>query len=89
MESSDWQGFVAQCHQFEEVRDLGVFFDVFLTLSEKDELVKRFNIVKQLLQSNKTQREIARNLKVSIANVSRGANVIKTYPVNLKMLLQF
>ena len=88
MESSDWQSFVAQCHQFEDVKDLETFFDVFLTLSEKDELVKRFNIVKELLQSNKTQREISRDLKVSIANVSRGANVIKTYPINLKLLLQ-
>lgn len=83
-----WSDFVLKCMAQGSEKDLATFFDMFLTISEKVELGKRFNIIKELLQGEKTQREIARDLKVSIANVSRGANVLKTYPQNIKQLLQ-
>lgn len=88
IQDNGWQDFVAKCAKFNDPRDMETFFDVFLTMSEKEELAKRFNIIKELLLTTKTQREIAKDLKVSIANVSRGANVIKTYPSNLKELLK-
>lgn len=88
IQDNGWQDFVAKCAKFSHPQDMETFFDVFLTMSEKEELAKRFNIIKELLLTTKTQREIAKDLKVSIANVSRGANVIKTYPSNLKELLK-
>lgn len=88
MVNNDWQYFVNNCYNQDSIKELATFFDIFLTISEKDELSKRFSIIKELLKGVKTQREIARDLKVSIANVSRGANVLKSYPENIKELLK-
>jgi Trp operon repressor len=58
--------------------ELFMFFEIFLTYTERDEFIKRFRIIEELLNGNKTQRDIARDLNVSIANVNRGSNVLKT-----------
>ncbi|MCX8514081.1 MAG: trp operon repressor [Burkholderiales bacterium] len=59
-------------------KELFMFFEIFLTYTEREEFIKRFRIMHELINGKKTQREIARDLKVSIANVSRGSNVLKT-----------
>lgn len=87
MQDESWQNFLDKCLQLKNKQDMATFFDVFLTMSEKEELGKRFNIIQELLKNNKTQREIARDLKVSIANVSRGSNVLKTYPETIRKIL--
>ena len=47
-----------------------------LTESELDTLSKRWRIVK-MLNSGLTQREIAKELKVSLCKVTRGAKILK------------
>ena len=47
-----------------------------LTASELDEVVKRLQIF-EMLAEGVTQRQIAENLGVGIATVSRGSNVLK------------
>ena len=83
-----WSGFLDICHKQSNTKELAKFFDIFLTISEKEEFAKRFNIINELLIGTKTQREIAKDLGVSIANVSRGANLLKLYPKNIKDILK-
>ncbi|MDQ5921364.1 MAG: TrpR family transcriptional regulator, trp operon repressor [Pseudomonadota bacterium] len=78
MQNPAWQAFVDKLLQLKTKEQLNEFLNVLLTLSEIDELSKRHAIICALLRNDKTQREIARDLKVSIANVSRGANELKT-----------
>ena len=52
------------------------FLEVILTDDEFAELSKRLQILKRLVKNN-SQREIAKDLKVAIATVSRGANELK------------
>ena len=52
------------------------FFKELLTESEIDALSKRWRIL-QLLAQGKTQREVAKNLQVSLCNVTRGAKILK------------
>ena len=47
-----------------------------LTESEVETLSKRWHIVK-LLNTGKTQREIAKELNVSLCKVTRGAKILK------------
>ncbi|RLB78034.1 MAG: transcriptional regulator [Deltaproteobacteria bacterium] len=47
-----------------------------LTASELDEVAKRLQII-EMLAAGVTQRQIAENLGVGIATVSRGSNVLK------------
>ena len=47
-----------------------------LTASEVETLSKRWRILK-MLKAGKTQREIAKELNVSLCKVTRGAKIIK------------
>lgn len=79
--------FVEQCSRFKTKEELADFFDVILTISEREELPKRLEIVRELLLAKKTQREIAKYLKVSIANITRASNLIKSTKYDLKKML--
>ena len=52
------------------------FFKELLTESEIETLSKRWRILK-LLQEGATQREIAKELQVSLCKVTRGAKILK------------
>lgn len=89
IKNDGWQNFIAHCLKFKNASELEVFFDVLFTSSEKTEFGNRLCIIRELLENKKTQREIAHDLKVSIANVSRGSNVIKNSEHDLKKYLHF
>ena len=52
------------------------FFKELLTESEIETLSKRWRIL-DLLAKGKTQREIAKELQVSLCKVTRGAKILK------------
>lgn len=72
-----WQGFVDLCLHCEDSKTLEAMYDLFLTPEEKVDIARRFLIVKELMNAEKTQREIAKSLDVSIAKITRGSNEIK------------
>jgi TrpR family trp operon transcriptional repressor len=84
----NWHSFIEHCLKFKNKDELELFFDVMFTVSEKSEFGKRLAIIKELLENKKTQREIARDLEVSIANISRGSNIIKNSKFDLKPALK-
>jgi TrpR family trp operon transcriptional repressor len=53
-----------------------MFFKELLTESEIDVLSKRWRIL-EMLNQGKTQREIAKELQVSLCKVTRGAKILK------------
>ena len=57
-----------------------------LTESEVETLSKRWRIVKLLMQG-KTQREIAKELNVSLCNVTRGSRILKNQNSAVKKYL--
>ena len=56
--------------------EIETFFKELLTESEIETLSKRWRIL-ELLKEGKTQREIAKELKVSLCKVTRGAKIMK------------
>ncbi len=82
-----WWGFVRLCHQTKDVKQLGELFDLFLTIEERRDIGLRLALVEALLKGEKAQREIAADLHVSIAKISRGSNALKTISRNLKRML--
>ncbi|MBP9742004.1 MAG: hypothetical protein KBD37_01455 [Burkholderiales bacterium] len=56
---------------------LNNLLEAILTKAERENLDKRYMIIQELIAGNLTHREIAKNLGVSIFNVSRGANLLK------------
>jgi len=56
-------------------RLLNNFLDDILTPNEYDEVVKRWQVVKEL-NDGIPQRQIAKNLKISLAKITRGSRVL-------------
>ncbi|HVV67855.1 MAG TPA: trp operon repressor [Gammaproteobacteria bacterium] len=78
-----WQTFLDLCLGLENPKELSSLLDLLLTPEEKDNLAMRCLIVQALLQKRHTQREIAENLQVSIAKITRGSNELKRMPAKL------
>jgi TrpR family trp operon transcriptional repressor len=83
-----WGEFLKMCTQFATEVEFKEFFDLFLTLEEKQDLARRFLLVKELLQGTKTQREIAKDLKLSISKITRGSNALKIVRGSLREFLK-
>lgn len=87
-EKDGWRGFKALLAHIESDKDLEAFFALFLTHKEREEIAGRYLIVRDLVQGELTQRAIAKAHGISIANVSRGSNALKTIAVPLRRILE-
>jgi TrpR family trp operon transcriptional repressor len=85
---TDWREFLNFCSRLKTEEQFNSFFELFLTINEREELLARFKIVKELLKGEKTQREIAGHHKVSIAKITRGSNQLKTIDESFKKFLR-
>lgn len=72
-----WNRFITLCCREKSTTEWEQFFDLFLTDEEKENLATRVLIIDALLNSDLPQREIAKQLKVSIAKITRGSNMLK------------
>lgn len=86
--SLGWDTFLALCSKLQSKKELDRFFDLFLTIEEKNLLSSRTLIIKELLEDKLTQREIAKIHQVSIAQITRGSNALKRMDPATKKFLQ-
>lgn len=86
-EEEGWWGFLTLCSKIHSPEDFKKFFDLFLTIEEKEILGRRFQIVKALEDGRMTQREIAEHFGVSISQITRGSNALKIIDPSLKKAL--
>lgn len=82
-----WRGFLNLCSKIKSPEEFQKFFDLFLTIEEKETLGRRFLIVKALEEGKLTQREIADHFGVSISQITRGSNALKIVDPSLKKSL--
>jgi len=85
-EEDGWREFLDLCKRSSR-EELNELLKAVLTHTERREIAFRMLIFRELVQGEKTQREIAAELPISIANVSRGSNVLKTLDPELRRLL--
>lgn len=83
-----WRNFLNLCLQIKSIDEFRQFFDLFLTLDEKETIGKRYLIVKALEEGKLTQRELADKYKLSISQVTRGSNALKIISKNLRQFLK-
>ncbi len=83
MNQTGWRGFLKLCLATENEKTLSSLFDLFLTQEEKESLAARYLIIEELLKQEKTQRDMAQELHVSIAKITRGSNELKRMPLKL------
>lgn len=87
-ENDGWQGFLSLCSSAETSMELSELLWLFLTPEEQKNIATRYLIVRELVQGKKTQREMAKDLGVSIAKITRGSNFLKMSNKNLRRLLE-
>ena len=83
-----WRCFLSFIDNMKSIDKLDEAFSLFLTIEERKAIANRYNIVKELLNEEKTQRVIAEELQVSIAKITRGSNSLKTMSEKQKKLLK-
>lgn len=85
---SNWKSFLTLCLKAKSPDELSSLFDCFLTIEEREAITDRYTIVKALLESKLTQRDMSEKLKVSIAKITRGSNALKAIDPKLKSFLE-
>ena len=87
MNKDNWQQFLKLCGHLKTNKEFDSFFTFFLTIEEKQALADRVSLVDELLKGDKTQREIAAELQISITKITRGSNGVKLMDNKLKNFL--
>lgn len=77
MNQTGWDRFIKLCLASNNAHMLSAWFELFLTHEEKENLALRYLIIEELFKQEKTQRDIAQDLQVSIAKITRGSNELK------------
>jgi TrpR family trp operon transcriptional repressor len=83
-----WCDFLELCSKIKTPEAFNSFFSLFLTFEERETMGSRYLIIKALLESQLTQREIAETYKVSIAQITRGSNALKIIDPEFKKFLE-
>lgn len=88
MTNDAWQQLVELIFNIDDKEKLNEILHVFLTISERETIQDRFALIQSLLTTKQTQREISKNLKISITKVTMGSNALKVIDDDLKALLK-
>ena len=83
MNQAGWRTFTKLCLASKNEKMLSSLLDLLLTQEEKESIALRCLIVVELLKKEKTQRDMAEDLQVSIAKITRGSNELKRMPPKL------
>lgn len=88
MESGEdgWRLFLELCRKTGSEKALDELFRLLLTPEEREDIKARVLIVQELVKGKKPQRQIAKDLGVSIAKITRGSNSLKEVKEDLRRL---
>lgn len=81
----EWQEFVCLLKQAVAEDKINDLLSMLLTADERTSLGLRVQIIRALLDSRHSQREIQQQLNTSAATITRGSNMLKT--VNSETLI--
>jgi len=88
LQSKGWDDFLTLFERAGSKAVLNELCGLLFTLEEKEQLSLRVELVNELLKGEKTQREISRDLNISIAKITRGSNALKTSSESLKKFIK-
>lgn len=83
-----WWRFLELSLKASNPKMLNELYHLLLTHDEREEIAGRYLIVKELVKGEKTQREMAQELHVSIAKITRGSNCLKEISPALRAFLE-
>lgn len=77
-EYQEWQQILDLIKHSTESEQHEMLLTMLLTPDERDALVARVNIFRELLKGDMSQRQISQMLGVGIATITRGSNELKS-----------
>ncbi|HAS63749.1 MAG TPA: trp operon repressor [Vibrio sp.] len=77
-EYTDWQQVMDLIKHSTETEQHEMLLTMLLTPDERESLVARVNIVRELLKGELSQRQISQMLGVGVATITRGSNELKS-----------
>lgn len=83
-EPSGWPSFLKLANKVGETDVADEFYSFLFTDDEKEQISKRIELTKALLEGKKSQRDISKDLLVSISKITRGSNGLKHISPELK-----
>lgn len=83
-----WENFAELCLASESKQQLADLFELFFTPEEKATIDLRIKLIGELVRGEKPQRQIAQELNISIAKITRGSNALKRIDEELMRFLQ-
>lgn len=86
MNEDGWQKFIQLVVAVKDPQVVEELAKLLFTSEERDAISKRVLIIEELIKGEMTQREMAENLQISIAKITRGSNALKETP---KRLIRF
>ncbi|MEY8703294.1 trp operon repressor [Francisella philomiragia] len=79
-----WHQLVNILSETSDPQDIDIICDFLLTKEEKEQLNKRVLLTKELLKKEKSQREISKEIGISICTVTRCSNALKDCSTRVK-----
>jgi TrpR family trp operon transcriptional repressor len=73
-----WKSFLELIGSVESTTELDELMQALLTHEERNQLALRVELIRELLYQQKPQRQIASELGISIATITRGSNMLKS-----------
>ena len=86
--TNEWQNFLQLCTKLKTKQQFAYLFELFLTKAEEEDIALRYTVLTKLLSGMETQRNIAKELKISIAKITRGSNALKIADKKLLAMLR-
>ena len=87
IEQEYWRRFLELIANCKNKNKLDELFHLFFTMNEREYLVARYRIVEALLTTESTQRDIAKNLNVSITKITDGSKAVQIISDNMRTFL--
>ena len=86
-EQRGWRDFLKLCRESKSPKLLNELLDLLMTVEERNAIALRVELIRELLREKKTQRDIASELEISIAKITRGSNALKIITKSLRKFL--
>ena len=88
MDAQRWHSLINLLEAAAKKNHLDDLLRFFLTFEEQEQLADRIVLIQALLKGDKPQRQIAKELDISIAKITRGSNMLKATDEKIKAYLQ-
>ncbi len=83
-----WWDLIKLVNRVKGEERLEELFQLLFTHEERHDLAKRLLIIQALIKAEQPQRELAQQLNVSIAKITRGSNALKEIDSKLQEILK-